>query len=101
MRVERLSQIRASVDPDEVAGAGVHRQPCLYGEVAVVPLDQLVHPGEAPVFGELAPCCGERRGILDLLGERSPALAELMLVLVDGVLDGAKPAHPGGGAAEG
>src|SRR5204862_7086651 len=89
-----------AVDADEVAGARIHRQARLGGEVPVVPLDQLVHLREAPVARELLPRRCELRRILELLGEQPPALTELALVLLDGVLDGAQAAHPGRRPAE-
>src|SRR5438067_304190 len=99
-RVELLAQVRPAVDADEVAGAWVHRQPCLCGEVPVVPLDQVVHHGEVPALCEPAPGCGELGGILERLGEHSPRLLEPALVLLDGVLNRAQPAHPGGWPTE-
>src|SRR5207248_10930725 len=99
-RVERLAHVRPAVDSDEVAGARIHRQPRLGREVAVVALDQLVHLGEAPVAGELAPSGRERSRVLVLLSERPPRLRELALVLVDGVLDRPQPPHPNRRPAE-
>src|SRR6185437_11365351 len=89
-----------AVEADEVARPRVHRESCLGREVAVVTLDQVVHRGEAPAGGELAPGGRELRGILELLRERPPRLAELTLVLVERVFNGAQPAHPGGRPAE-
>src|SRR5581483_1966683 len=92
--VERLALVRAAVEADEVARARIHREPRLGGEVAVVTLDQLVHLGEAPVAGELAPGGRELHGILDLRRERPPRRRELAVVLGYGFLDRPQPAHP-------
>ena len=98
--VERLALVGAAVQLDEVARARIHRQLRLHGEVPVVPLDQLVHPREAPRPGGLPPAARELGRVGDLGRELAPRLGELDLVPVELVLDRPEPPHPDRGALD-
>ena len=100
LRVERSAFVRAAVDLHEVARPRIHREPRLRREEAVVPVDELVHLGEAPVPRRLPPLSLELRRVRGRARERMPRLLELLLVLLELHLDRAQPPHPDGRAAE-
>jgi hypothetical protein len=59
-----------------------------------VPVDELVHLGEAPVPRRVAPPAVELGRIRGLARERVPRLLELPLVLLELHLDRPQPPHP-------
>jgi primosomal protein N' (replication factor Y) len=91
---EKVALIRAAVDLHEVARPRIHRQARLCREVAVVPLDQLVHLREAPRVHRLAPPACELVRVRHRRSKVAPRLPELLLMQLDPVLDRAQPPHP-------
>src|SRR5436190_9504609 len=87
---QRLALIGTAVQLHEVARARVHREFRLGREVAVVPLDQLVHLREAPAACGLEPEPPELLPVGSGLGELAPRVAELPLVLLGAVFDRAQ-----------
>jgi hypothetical protein len=97
---ERLPLVGVAVQLDEVARARIHRQLRLHWEVPVVPLDELVHPREAPRLRGLPPAARELVRVGDLDRKLAPRVVELGLVPVELVLDRPEPSHPDRGALD-
>src|SRR4051794_8656628 len=94
LRVQRPALVGAAVDLDEVPRLGIHRQARLGGEVAVVPVDELVHLREAPALGRRDPEALELVAVVDVERQLPPRVLELALVACELVLDRAQPPHP-------